>query len=99
MEAYTVIIQPEAESDLDEAFQYLEKQQTGLGFQFLEAITNLVLILEENPLLFPKVHKEFRRAVVQRFGYNLIFKVIGLQVFIIAIIHGSRNPERWKKRK
>jgi hypothetical protein len=51
MEPYSVIIQPEAETDLDEAFHYLEEQQNGLGFQFLEAITNLVLILEENPLL------------------------------------------------
>jgi plasmid stabilization system protein ParE len=99
MEAYSVVIQPEAENDLDEAFQYLEEQQTSLGFQFLEAITNLVLILEENPLLFPKVHKEFRRAVVQRFGYNIIFKVVDFQVYILAIIHGSRSPERWKKRK
>lgn len=36
MSQYSVIIQPEAEQDFDEAFAYFEAQQSGLGFTLLE---------------------------------------------------------------
>lgn len=41
MSAFRVIIQPEAEQDLDELYAYLEEQQSGLGFQMLSEITQL----------------------------------------------------------
>lgn len=72
MPNYNVIIQPEAEQDLDEAYAYLEAQQPGLGFQLLADLTETLELLEENPLLFQKAYGEMRRTVVQRFGYNLI---------------------------
>lgn len=99
MANYTVIIQPEAEFDLDEAHEYLESRKKGLGFGLLEEITDLLTILEDNPFVFQKVHKEKRRAVAKRFGYNLIFVIKKKEVYILAIIHGSRNPRKWKDRK
>ena len=98
MPAYNVIIQPEAEQDLDEAYAYLEEQQSGLGFQLLADITEILELLEDNPLLFQKIYGEKRRAIVQRFGYNLIYKIVETKVYILAIIHGSRDPERWQTR-
>ena len=96
--SYLVIIQPEAEEDLDEAFEYLESQQIGLGFELLEAIADAITILEETPFLFQKIHGEKRRLIVRRFQYNLIYKVIDSSVYILAIMHGSRNPRRWEDR-
>ncbi len=76
MPKFTVIIQPEAEKDLDEAYEHLESQKPGLGFDLLEQVTDVVDILEDNPTVFQKVHEEKRRAVIKRFGYNLIYIVI-----------------------
>ena len=99
MPGYHVIIQPEAEQDLDEAYQYLEGQRTGLGFELLADLTEIVELLEDNPFLFPTIYGEKRRAVIQRFRYNLIFKIVEEKVFILAIIHGSRDTQRWEGRK
>jgi plasmid stabilization system protein ParE len=98
MAQYNVIIQPEAEQDLDDAFEYLEAQQKGLGFQLLAELTDILEALESSPLLFQKVYGEKRRAVVKRFKYNVIYKVINTEVYILAIIHGSRNPRKWQSR-
>lgn len=98
MPGYHVIIQPEAEQDLDEAYAYLEAQQPGLGFQLLANLTDTIELLEENPLLFQKVYGEMRRAVVQRFGYNLIYKVVNSDVYVLAIMHGRRDPQKWQDR-
>ncbi len=99
MPGYHIIIQPEAEQDLDEAYQYLEGQRTGLGFELLADLTEIVELLEDNPFLFPPIYGEKRRAVIQRFKYNLIFKIVEENVFILAIMHGSRDTQRWKGRK
>lgn len=99
MSNYLVIIQPEAEFDLDEAYAYLEEQQPRLGFEMLAKLTETIELLEENPFLFQKVYGEKRRAVVQKFGYNLIYKIKDETVYILAILHGSRDPKRWEDRQ
>lgn len=99
MSAFRVVIQPEAEQDLDELYAYLEEQQSGLGFQMLSDLTETIELLEENPLLFQKIYGEMRRAVAKRFGYNLVYKVVDLEVFILAIVHGRKDPQGWQNRK
>lgn len=99
MPSFNVIIQPEAEADLDEAYQYFEQQKSGLGFQLLEDLTEVLGLLENNPLLFQSVYGEKRRAVIRRFGYNVIYKVEDAEVYVLAIIRGSRDPEKWQGRK
>lgn len=98
MPNYSVIIQPEAELDLDEAFEYLEDQQAGLGFDLLAAFVDVIDVLEGNPLLFQKVYGEKRRAVIQRFHYNVIYIVLNQEVYILAVMHGSRDPRGWERR-
>lgn len=56
-------------------------------------------MLENNPLLFQKVYGEKRRAVIRRFGYNVIYKVVDADVYVLAIMDGSRDPRKWKGRK
>lgn len=99
MPSFNVIIQPEAEADLDEAYQYFEQQKSGLGFQLPEDITEVFELLEANPLVFQKVYGEKRRAVIRRFGYNVIYKVLDGDVYVLAIMHGSRDPRKWESRK
>jgi len=98
MQVYRAIIQPEAERDLDEAYAYLENKQSGLGFDLLADLSEIIALLEDNPFLFQKIYGDKRRAVIHRFGYNLIYKVVNTEVYILAIIHGSRNPQSWRDR-
>jgi toxin ParE1/3/4 len=98
MERFSVIIQPEAEQDLDETFVYFENQQSGLGFKLLADLVEVMELLEENPFLFQKVYGEQRRAVIQRFGYNVIYKIMGSDVFILAIMYGGRDTKKWEER-
>lgn len=98
MANFSVIIQPEAEQDLDETFAYLENQQSGLGFQFLADLVKVIEILEDNPFLFQRVYGEKRRAIVKKFGYNVIYKVKSFDVYILAIMHGGRDSEKWEER-
>lgn len=50
--SYLTIIQPEAELDLDEGFEYFSTQNADLAFDFLKEITKILELLESNPYLF-----------------------------------------------
>lgn len=99
MPNFNVLIQPEAEVDLDEAYEYLEEQKSGLGTDLLAQFVDILEILESNPHLFQKIDGQKRRIVIPRFRYNVIFIIKDETVYIIAIFHGNRNPKKWKNRK
>ena len=64
MADYQLIIQPEAEADLDEAYAYLEEQKAGLGFEFLASLTDVTTLIEEVPEIYPEIYCGKRNAVL-----------------------------------
>ena len=89
---------PAAAADLREARAWYEDQRPGLGEQFALAVVATVEAITENPLRFPVVHRERRRAGVRRFPYGVIFEVEERRIVVIACFHGRRNPRRWQAR-
>lgn len=94
-----VLFRPAAAGELDEAHRWYELERAGLGDEFLQAAQGLIARLAENPLAFPVVHRDRRRAVFRRFPYSLIYRVIGGDVFVLACFHGKRNPRAWRSRR
>ena len=70
---YKLIIRPEAEAELEEAFVWYEQQVAGLGSQFLLALDATINSLRRNPFQCPVVHKQVRRALVRRFPYQVCY--------------------------
>ncbi|MEN0004036.1 MAG: type II toxin-antitoxin system RelE/ParE family toxin [Bacteroidota bacterium] len=99
MPKYELILQPEAELDLDEAYEYLNSQRNNLGFDLLEELSDLFEMLKENPFLFQRVHRDTRRAITKKLKFNIFYKVLDDTIFILAILHGSQNPNKWKDRR
>ena len=49
--SHRLIIRPEAEADMAEAFDWHEQRQPGLGHEFLDVIGTALKAITENPLL------------------------------------------------
>jgi toxin ParE1/3/4 len=93
-----LIIQPEAEEDIAEAFGWYEARLSGLGSEFLlvlDAVFNSIL---RDPNIYPQVHKQVRRALARRFPFAVFFLVEKTRVVVLSIFHVKRNPRIWKKR-
>ena len=75
-----------------------EGEATGLGRRFREAIDALTERMSTNPLQFPIVFKNVRRALLRRFPYSLFFVVEGDTLLVIACFHASRDPAQWQER-
>jgi plasmid stabilization system protein ParE len=88
-----LIVRPEAEADLLQAFTWYEEQLPGLGYEFMEEASRCQQAIEERPLSFSLVDSMARRAIVHRFPYALFF-VVGAEVIsIVAAFHMARNPD------
>ncbi|MEN6472666.1 MAG: type II toxin-antitoxin system RelE/ParE family toxin [Syntrophaceae bacterium] len=93
-----LIIRPEAETDIENAFDWYENRVHGLGSEFLlvlDAIFNSIL---RNHLLYPVVHRNVRRALTRRFPYAVFFIIQESKIVILSVFHVKRSPKIWMGR-
>ena len=89
-------LRPESEQDLADAAIWYEEQREGLGNQFLDEALSVFSVISETPLMFPTVHRNIRRALLHRFPFGVYYRVESDEIVVVAVMHGSRNPRRWK---
>jgi plasmid stabilization system protein ParE len=95
---FVVRLRAEAESDLQNAAVWYESQRSQLGHEFLDAVEELLTRISENPLQFPILHRGARRALLSRFPFGVFFRVQDQAVIVLAVMHASRSPNRWRDR-
>ena len=94
----TVRLRQEAEADLAEAARWYEEQQPGLGSEFLDEVRRSLSSISDHPGLYPRVSGDIRRALIRRFPFGIFYLVDEPDIVILAVMHGSRAPSRWKNR-
>jgi plasmid stabilization system protein ParE len=87
-----LIVRPEAEGDLSQAYDWYEEQLPGLGAVFLEETARSLQAIEERPLSFARVDDLARRAILRRFPYALFFVVTAEEISVVAAFHMARHP-------
>jgi len=93
-----VRLRPEAEQDVADAAAWYEEQRQGLGHEFLDEVLAMLSTIAETPLVYPTIHRTTRRAVIHRFPFSVYFRVEDATIVVVAVMHGSRHPRRWKRR-
>ncbi len=95
---YGIIVRRLAERDLEEAEDWYNEQQLGLGSEFHETINDLFARLAENPRIYPRVYGEVHRAVLRRFPYLVYFLIEGSDVIVLAVLDSRRDPRIHRER-
>jgi toxin ParE1/3/4 len=93
-----LIVNPEAEADLDEARQWYEAQKLGLGDELIDAVGSVLERVQQAPRLYAKVFLELRLALVRRFPYAVVYRIDDDQITVVAVYHTHRNPRGWQSR-
>jgi len=96
--SHELILRPEAEAELTEAFKWYEARASGLGLEFVRSVDSLLNSICRDPLSYPIVHKTIRRALTRKFPYEIFFVLETDTVIILAVFHAKRNPKRWQER-
>lgn len=93
-----LVLVPEAEADVEEAYAWYERRRAGLGEEFLSSVDACLERIRRHPGMYPVVYETYRRALIRRFPYALFYEHSGTQATIYAVFHTSRDPEKWRQR-
>jgi toxin ParE1/3/4 len=94
-----LLFRPQAQSEILETRVWYDDQRPGLGRTFAAAVEETLSGIVRNPLAYPRVHGETRRALVPRFPYAIFFSIVADELVVLAVMHGRRHPRRWKLRR
>jgi plasmid stabilization system protein ParE len=92
---YKVIVQPDAERDIEEAYAWLAGQSASAAARWLEALEKLVESLETFPercALAPE-SEAFEAEIRQLLHgvYRILFTVTDQKVHVLHVRHGARR--------
>lgn len=94
-----LVFRPEAEAELLDARNWYEAERVGVGDVFAAAVETTVTAILKDPLAYPRMKGDTRRALVRRCPYAVYFHPTGDETIVLAIIHGRRNPRHWRSRR
>jgi plasmid stabilization system protein ParE len=93
-----VTFRPEAAHELREAQLWYESKAVGLGLEFVRAFEAAIESAKRNPTGHPAIEADFRRVLLRRFPYALIYLPSELDILVIAVFNTRRAPNIWLNR-
>lgn len=70
-----------AEAEAEAAAKWYQQRREGLGIEFLAEFGDVLQLIERTPMRFPVIsstrQREFRRATLGRFPYNVVYEIRG----------------------
>lgn len=87
-----------AEAELQKAITFYNKQSEGLGFEFAAEVKRTIERIIQYPEAWQLLSKRTRRCRNNRFPYGVIYQIRTGTILIVAIMHLSRDPKKWKSR-
>ena len=91
-------LHPEAEAEIDATAAVYEAQRRGLGASLIAAIERAVSFLRTYPQAGAPIGGSYRRVLVRRFPYAVIYRLDPDGAFIVAVAHVRRRPGYWRHR-
>lgn len=90
---------PEAEAELNEAVDYYDGCQEGLGLEFAKEVYSTIESICHFPFAWTPLSKNTRRCILRRFPYGVIYQAEGNRITIVAVMQLNRKPDYWSKRR
>lgn len=94
--SYSIVLHPDAESEIDDAAEWYRKDNEQAAIAFLEAVDRAIERISQNPLQFPIRSAPLRHAIVTGFPYFLLFRLEAPGVLVTTCVHFSRDPRHWR---
>ena len=88
----------EAEADLADAALWYEGRVPGLAAEFLRCVEEALGRVARHPLAYRPIDGGYRRALVRRFPFAVVFRLVEETAVVVAIHHTQRQPEFWRHR-
>jgi len=94
----TLKFHPHVAAEIKASYRWYQNQAEGLGSDFLKELELAYQAIIELPQTWPLFQKGFRRFLLARFPYSVIYRTSGESIYVVAVMHNSRKPAYWSKR-
>ena len=94
---YSLRFLPEVETDVQSGRLWYAEKSPGLGEEFLRVFYVCSHELTRNPMVYPRVHREFRRCLLRRLPYAIYFRVEQDCAIVFGLFHCARDPRRLRR--
>ena len=85
--------------ELNEAAQYYDLEEPGLGAAFLEEVDRCLQSIQAAPEAGAILRGTIRRRLLRRFPYALLYKIKSSRIRILAVMNLRRRPTYWVGRE
>lgn len=90
---YTLQIRPRALEMMQDAYEWYEQQQDGLGEELLKELDLFYHKISTYPKSFGKINKKLYKVALKRFPYIIVYEIVKSEVVVFAVFHTKRNPK------
>jgi toxin ParE1/3/4 len=89
---------PKARAEFERSALFYNSKFFGLGLEFAKEVQAAVAFAYSHPEAGMLISGGFRRTLVRRFPFSIIYRSKGERIYIIAVAHQRRHPEYWSDR-
>ena len=86
-----------ATEEVRQAARYYEGEVDGLGKAFLDKLKDGISEIKEFPSASRIISGDYRRHLLSRFPYGIIYRVHDDSIFVAAVMHLRRKPGYWNE--
>jgi len=93
-----IVLHEDVHTDIKGSYEWYENALESLGLQFISELEIGFDAISYALVTWSTFEHGFRRHLLSRFPFSIIYKEKEHQVLVLAVMHNSRNPEYWKER-
>ncbi|VAW97379.1 hypothetical protein MNBD_GAMMA21-2963 [hydrothermal vent metagenome] len=87
---------PQAEKELLDIVKCYNENKPGLGAEFLSELDKQIILCSNAPEIGMQVDHIYRRLVMNRFPFNIIYRILRYEIRVIAVAHQNKKPGYWR---
>lgn len=95
---YEIVVHESADEEVKATALFYEMREPNLGDEFLKEISLSFDRICEHPFAFSMVFDKYRRCLMARFPYSVVYRIEGETVLVFAVAHLRRGPGYWRDR-
>jgi len=94
----TIKIHKLATKEFDEAVEWYEIQQNGLGKRFRSVVVTQIKKIKKNANWFLTEDSNIYKIYIPKFPFKILYTIENTNIIIWAFAHLNRNPLYWQSR-
>ena len=93
-----VFFHPAAMEEYIASYMWYHEKGSHLAGAFEHEIERAIRLIVEAPERWAIYEEKYRRILVRRFPFSIVYAITKADIFILAVAHGHRRPGYWKNR-